>query len=245
MKMSEISVSRLRELQSGLAPTRNLTEWLAIDQKKLLRAVAEGLGLKSLEKIADDLPKEKTPKQILLIGESLASSADWTKLQDHISDTVRCWSCYAAGFSSDNLKQSLQRMKSFADDQHFGVREIAWMAVRNRICDEPKAAIELLVPWTKSKSAFIRRFASEATRPRGVWAKHITALRNDPLPGLEILTPLHADAEKYVQDSVANWLNDAAKEHSKWVKSVTTAWLKESDSAATKYIAKRALRSLK
>jgi len=78
-----------------------------------------------------------------------------------------------------------------------------------------------------------------------VWAKHIAYLRKDPKPGLNVLAPLKSDGAKYVQDSVANWLNDAAKEHPKWVKAVIDSWLQDSDTDATVYIAKRALRSLK
>lgn len=46
-------------------------------------------------------------------------------------------------------------------------------------------SITVLSVWTGTDSERIRRFTSEALCPRGVWAKHIAALKHDPELGLQ------------------------------------------------------------
>jgi hypothetical protein len=57
---------------------------------------------------------------------------------------------------SSSLESQLDRMRSFADDTHFGVREWAWLAVRPAIARDIKHSIDLLIPWTADSSANVR-----------------------------------------------------------------------------------------
>ena len=244
MKVSEIPKKRLSDLNRGIVSTTNLTEWLAVDQSLLLSAVAENSNLPQLEKMRAQLPKVSVPQQISWIGKKLVEFSKWEQLDSHPSDIVQCWACYGRAGQAKGLKSALMAVKPFAESPHFGIREVAWMAVRDLICEQPEESIELLIPWAKNKSEYVRRFSTEATRPRGVWAKHIKAFRENPAPARPLLDLLHSDPSKYVQDSVGNWLNDAGKDHPAWVKKVVGDWKKKSTSPATKYIVKRAMRSL-
>jgi 3-methyladenine DNA glycosylase AlkC len=51
------------------------------------------------------------------------------------------------------------------------------MAVRADISMNLQKSLSILSKWTKHENENIRRFASESTRPRGVWCEHIDALK--------------------------------------------------------------------
>jgi hypothetical protein len=59
-----------------------------------------------------------------------------------------------------------------------------------------------------------------------------------------IADTLATHPSRYVQNSVANWLNDAGKTQPGWVSETCRRWDAESRSARTAYIVRRALRSL-
>jgi hypothetical protein len=59
----------------------------------------------------------------------------------------------------------------------------------------------------------VRRLASEGSRPRLPWGLRIQRLVADPTPTLPLLRALQDDGSEYVRRSVANHLNDIAKDH--------------------------------
>ena len=240
-----ITPARLALLNGGSVASATLTEGLAVDFAQLLSAAVPGIGAARLERMRGLEAAGITKRMVLAAQLLLEADADLAVLQAHPSDTVRGWTCFViAAQAGWTLAQQLAAMRPLADDGHFGVREWAWLALRPHLAEHLPDAIALLAPWTADPSERVRRFACEALRPRGVWCAHIAQLKEQPQLALPLLQPLRADPAVYVQDSVANWLNDAAKSQPDWVRSLCAQWLLESPVAATARICKRAQRSL-
>jgi 3-methyladenine DNA glycosylase AlkC len=246
----------LQQLNAGEIETANLVEWLAVDQRLLLQNLLVWHDRKQyLEPILnqiDQLKKQTVNTINEAIGTGLFQQATLhhdpkilSLISTHPSDLVRCWATYTIGKDRAlSLQQMLQKIQAFAADRHFGVREISWLALRQTIAANLSESLEILSGWTGHSDENIRRFASEATRPRGVWCAHIEVLKQNPELGLLVLEPLKADKAKYVQDSVGNWLNDASKTQPGFVEELCHRWEQESGTKETKYIIKKALRTI-
>lgn len=246
-RIAEVTPEHLAALEAGTAETRTLAEALAIDLGRLARQALPGLGEAALARLSAKAGEGIT-RRMALAGTLCLEAfgpAGLPRLAAHPSDTVRGIACFALGAAADlPPEDALAAVRPLADDAHFGVREWAWLALRPRIAAALPEAVALLARWTEEPSANLRRFASEATRPRGVWCAHIAALKREPALGLPILAPLRRDPARYVQDSVGNWLNDAAKDNPAWVRGVIGQWTAEPEPVAPR-IATAALRSVK
>lgn len=255
-KIALIPDEVLNALNDGLVPTVNLNEFLALDLARLARAVARRIGLDAdAERLADTLlmlsafkpmkRHEHVARALYDLTATLAQrDAVAHALATHPSDVARCWATHWVALSGLALPDKLAAVRRFAADPHFGVREMAWMAVRDDVAGDLDGALVLLQPWVADADENIRRFASELTRPRGVWCAQIEALKVEPWRALALLEPLKADPSRYVQNSVANWLNDASKTQPQWVAEVGARWQRESPRPETGYIVRRALRSV-
>jgi 3-methyladenine DNA glycosylase AlkC len=252
----DIPTEIMLQLNRGLIETANLVEWLAIDQRILLQNLLQQLDRNqyydSIVLDIDVLKKQtvNTINEAIGIGlfKNIQGNNDFnifSKIANHSSDSVRCWATYIIGLNQNlSISEKLKQIQPFSADLHFGVREICWLATRQSISENLNESLTILSTWTTNADENIRRFASEATRPRGVWCAHIEVLKQNPELALTILEPLKSDVSKYVQNSVANWLNDASKTKPEFVTAICKRWKKESNSKETNYIVNRALRTL-
>lgn len=245
---SAVTDAERAALNAGTASARTLTEALVIDHALLLRSSVPGIQEEVTDRVAAAADLGVLKRMRLVGAELLAAAGPGSaiSLAEHPSDTVRGWACFVIGETPGlSVAERLERTRPLADDPAFTVREWVWMAVRPALVAELEESIAALTAWTADTSPRIRRFASEALRPRGVWASHIGALKREPALGLPLLEPLRSDPDRSVQDSVSNWINDAAKDRPDWARETVTRWLAESPTPATERIAVRALRSLR
>jgi 3-methyladenine DNA glycosylase AlkC len=85
--------------------------------------------------------------------------------------------------------------------------------VRAFIEAHPELTFATLATWARDPSEHVRRLASEGSRPRLPWGLQLKKLIADPSPALPLLLALQDDESEYVRRSVANHLNDIAKDH--------------------------------
>jgi 3-methyladenine DNA glycosylase AlkC len=97
-------------------------------------------------------------------------------------------------------------------------------AVRPFILKYKDDMMKQMFAWSKHKNHHVRRLASEGCRPRLPWAMGIPELKQKPEQILPLLENLKNDTSEYVRRSVANNLNDIAKDHPAIVIEIASKW---------------------
>jgi 3-methyladenine DNA glycosylase AlkC len=256
-KIALIPKEVLDLINQGTLATVNLVEWLAVDHLVLVKNILPSLTIVDCyQEIVwqSDLLKKATAMQMTkLVAQEIFKACNNAsvltntiqKLSTHRSDTLRGYACYLIAYQKNlTLSQQLEMITPLAADEHFGVREIAWMAMRPTIAENLEESVSLLIPFVINPNEYLRRFATEITRPRGVWCQHLEVLKDNPSKALPLLAPLYNDPSRYVQNSVANWLNDASKSDPNFVETLCKQWEQKSATKETSYIVKSALRSI-
>jgi len=126
--------------------------------------------------------------------------------------------------------------------EHFTQYSSSEFAIRPFIIKYPKETMQHMQTWAKHDNEHVRRLASEGSRPRLPWAMQLPAFVQDPSPVLDILETLKHDESLYVRRSVANNLNDIAKDHPDIVCDIAKRWL--GHDANTDWLVKHACRTL-
>ncbi len=106
-------------------------------------------------------------------------------------------------------------------------------AVRPFIIKYGDKMIQQMHNWSLHENHKVRRLSSEGSRPRLPWAIAIHELKKNPTPILSLLENLRNDPSEWVRRSVANSLNDIAKDNPNVVIEIAKQWKgynKETDS---------------
>jgi 3-methyladenine DNA glycosylase AlkC len=97
-------------------------------------------------------------------------------------------------------------------------------AVRPFILKYGDRMIGQMIRWSAHENYTVRRLASEGSRPRLPWAMALPALKKDPSAILPLLENLKNDPSEWVRRSVANNINDIAKDHPDLVIGLAKKW---------------------
>jgi 3-methyladenine DNA glycosylase AlkC len=143
---------------------------------------------------------------------------------------------YVARYGLDDFDRSMEALAALT---RFGTAEFA---IRPFLALDADRALATMAGWTASDDEHVRRLASEGARPRLPWAAGVPALKADPTRAAPILEALKADPAIYVRKSVANHLNDIAKDQPDWLLDRLADW--PQDDPHTAWIIRHALRTL-
>lgn len=130
-------------------------------------------------------------------------------------------------------------MAALADLTRFGTAEFA---IRPFLAEDVERTLAVMMLWASDENEHVRRLASEGCRPRLPWAARVPAIKADPTLAAPILEMLKADPSLYVRKSVANHLNDIAKDRPDWLLGRLGDW--PVDDPRTGWIVRHALRTL-
>jgi len=144
---------------------------------------------------------------------------------------------YVARRGRDHIALSLDVLREMTS------RSSSEFAIRPLLQDHPKTVLETLKKWTSDRDEHVRRLVSEGTRPRLPWGIRLNQFVADPSPILPLLDRLKDDPSEYVRRSVANNLNDIAKDHPDVVVKIAEEWMATASPERERLI-RHALRTL-
>ena len=122
-------------------------------------------------------------------------------------------------------------------------RATAEFDIRPFLIHAPERTLSVLARWVEDPSEHVRRLVSEGTRTRLPWGGNLPAFIADPSPVLPLLERLRDDRSPYVRRSVANNLNDIARDHPALVVDLAARWMSGDPSPERRSLVARALRS--
>lgn len=143
---------------------------------------------------------------------------------------------YIEQYGTAHVQESLAAMETVT------ILSSCEFAIRPFIIEDKVAVLKVMLGWTSHEHASVRRLASEGCRPRLPWAMALPELKKDPSLILPILDKLKNDPSEFVRKSVANNLNDIAKDNQAVLLALTKKWMGSSKN--TDWILKHGCRTL-
>lgn len=138
---------------------------------------------------------------------------------------------FVADNGMDNFDISMNTLKELTKScsSEFGIRHF--------IIKDKELCFKYFREWVLDDNVEVRRLVSEGLRPRLPWGIRLQEFVLEPEPIIEFLEYLKDDKELYVRKSVANNINDIAKDHPELVIETLKSW-------DNKWVVKHGLRTL-
>lgn len=200
-------------------------EWPMLELKQRVRRISTVLHSMFSGNYKKDI------KTLLLLTEALHRHAgrdntfEYIFLADYIEQ-------YGLEHPVDSLK-AMERITILCSCEY---------AIRPFIINDMESTLKAMLLWAKHPHASVRRLASEGCRPRLPWAIALPQLKKDPAPILPILEILKNDSSEYVRKSVANNINDIAKDNPLLALQIAKKW--KGTNRNTDWIIKHGCRTL-
>lgn len=213
------------------------------DQQGFIDDAINGLDLLELKerstRITETMVKH-LPADFKQAGDIILSSLG-KELGDEISagavdeDGIAGWAItpmadFVGLYGHDHFELSMLLFKEMTKraSSEFGIRFF--------ILKQPTKTLNTLKTWALDSDHHVRRLISEGSRPKLPWAMHLPAFIEDPTPVIALLEILKDDESEYVRRSVANSLNDIAKDHPDLVAGIAEKWMVNASNKRIKLI---------
>lgn len=167
--------------------------------------------------LAAHLPDDRARALEIILG-SLGSESDADQLEGMEGFLYLPFVYFVADHGTDHFELSMQCQYELTK------RFTAEFSIRTFLDREPERTLAVLAAWAEDPNVHVRRLVSEGSRPRLPWAARLRRFQEDPGPVLALLELLKHDGSEYVRRSVANNLNDVAKDHPDLVLETARRW---------------------
>lgn len=205
----------------------------SFDGKRFLRVASSGLDQLELkarssqitDALAEALPNDFLSARDTLIGSLHPDTEEDVSVKEMDGRGIRGWGVmpmcdFVSRHGMGEFDASMDALSEMTK------RFSAEFAVRDFLIEDEARALRHFTKWTKDRNVHVRRLASEGSRPRLPWGVQLRSFVQDPAPLFPILEALRDDEDEYVRRSVANNLNDIAKDHPALIAKLAKDWLR-------------------
>lgn len=188
------------------------------------------------DSLGEYLPKD-FPRALEIVLKALPPEVVEDDLTGYDGFIVMPQNDFVAKYGLDHYELSMRALYQMTK------RFSAEGAIRAFLLKYPERTLAILSDWAEDENPHVRRPVSEGTRPRLPWTMQLKPFIKDPRPVLQVLEKLKTDPVLMVRRSVANNLNDIAKDNPDLVVKTLRRW-RSIDDEGTQWLIRHAARTL-